>query len=45
MASDPDQEYMYFMGSETRTIDYIPSDESSIPFYSSGYKNQYVFER
>jgi len=33
MASDPDQEYMYFMGSETRTITcYIISEETSIPF-------------
>jgi len=38
-ASNPDQEYIYFKGSET-----LPSacyDESSIPFYSTsnGYKN------
>jgi len=31
-ASDPDQEYMYFMGSETLpSACYIISDESSIP--------------
>jgi len=40
--SDPDQEYIYFMGSETiPSACYILSDESSIPFYSTsnGYKN------
>jgi len=32
-ATDPDQEYMYFMGSETLpSACYILSDESSIPF-------------
>jgi len=37
IASDPDQEYIYFMG-------YILSDESCIPFYSTsnGYKNMYL---
>jgi len=38
--SAPDQEYMYFMGSETLpSACYKLSDESSIPFYStsSGY--------
>jgi len=41
-ASDPDQEYIYFMGSETLpSACYILSDESSIPFYSTsnGYNN------
>jgi len=41
-ARDPDQEYIYFMGSETLpSACYILSDESSIPFYSTsnGYKN------
>jgi len=40
-ASDPDQEYIYFMGSETLpSACYILSDEYSIPFYSTnnGYK-------
>jgi len=33
-ATDPDQEYMYFMASETLpSACYILSDESSIPFY------------
>jgi len=32
-ASDPDQEYIYFMGSETLpSACYILSDESSIPY-------------
>jgi len=47
MASDPDQEYMYFMGSETRTIAcYILSDESNIPFYSTsnGYKHYTAYK-
>jgi len=38
---DPDQEYIYFVGSETLpSACYILSDESSIPFYSTsnGYK-------
>jgi len=36
MASDPDQEYIHFMGSETLpSACYILSDESSIPFYST----------
>jgi len=44
-ASDPDQEYIYFMGSETLpSACYILSDESSIPFYSTSngynYNNQ-----
>jgi len=35
-ASDPDQKYIYFMGSETLlSACYILSDESSIPFYST----------
>jgi len=35
-ASDPDQEYIHFMGSETLpSACYILSNESSIPFYSS----------
>jgi len=41
LASDPDQEYIYFVGSETLPYAcYILSDESSIPFYSTsnGYK-------
>jgi len=34
--SDPDQEYIYFMGSETLpSACYILSDESSIHFYST----------
>jgi len=33
-ASDPDQEYVYFMGSETLPSALQLSDESSIPFYS-----------
>jgi len=34
--SDPDQEYIYFMGSETLpSACYIHSDESSIPIYST----------
>jgi len=34
--SDPDQEYIYFMGSETLpSACYILSDESRIPFYST----------
>jgi len=34
-ASDPDQEYIYFMESETLTSAcYVLSDESSITFYS-----------
>jgi len=39
-ARGPDQEYIYFMGSETLpSACYILSDESSIPFYftSNGY--------
>jgi len=39
---DPDQEYIYFLGSETLpSACYILSDKSSIPFYSTsnGYKN------
>jgi len=39
-ASDPNQEYIYFMGSETLpSACYILSDESSTPFYttSNGY--------
>jgi len=42
-ASDPDQEYIYFVGSITfPSACYILSDESSIPFYSSsnGCNNQ-----
>jgi len=42
LASDPVQEYIYFMGSETLpSACYILSDESSIPFYSTSsvYKN------
>jgi len=42
-ASDPAQEYIYFMGSETLpTASYILSHESSIPYYftSNGYKNK-----
>jgi len=45
-ASDPDQEYMYFMGSETfPSACYILSDESSIPFYSTsnGSCLKYIF--
>jgi len=41
-ASDPDQEYIYFVGSETLpSVCYIPFDKCSIPFYSTsnGYKN------
>jgi len=41
--SDPNQEYIYFMGSETLPFAcYILSDESSIPFYSTsnGYNNK-----
>jgi len=41
-ASDPDQEYIYFMWSDTLpSARFILSDESSIPFYSTsnGYKN------
>jgi len=35
-ASDPDQEYIYFMVSETLlSACYIFSDESFIPFYST----------
>jgi len=35
-ASDPDQEYIYFMGSETLpSACYIVSDESSTSFYST----------
>jgi len=40
-ASDPDQEYIYFIRSETLpSACYILSDETSIPFYSTsnGYK-------
>jgi len=34
--SDPDQEYIYIIGSETYpTTSYILSDESSIPFNST----------
>jgi len=33
-ASDPDEEYIYFVGSETLpSACFILSDESSIPFY------------
>jgi len=42
-ASDPDQEYIYFMGSETLpSACYILSDASSIPFYSTsnGYNKE-----
>jgi len=45
-ASDPDQEYIYFMGSETLpSACYTVSDESSIPFYSTsnGNKNKKAF--
>jgi len=45
-ASDPDQEYIYFMGSETLpSACYILSDESGITFYSTsnGYKNRTTF--
>jgi len=36
MASDPDQGYVYFIGSETLTFTcYILSDESSVPSYSA----------
>jgi len=39
-ASDRDQEYIYFMGSETLpSACYILSEESSIPFYSTS--NEY----
>jgi len=41
--SDPDQEYIYFTGSETvPSACYILSDESSIPIYSTsnGYNNK-----
>jgi len=40
----PDQEYIYFMGSETLpSACYILSDESSIPFYSTS--NGYTYNR
>jgi len=42
-ASDPDQEYIHFMGSETlSSICYIIFDKSNIPFYSTsnGYNNK-----
>jgi len=36
LASDPDQEYIYFVGSETLpSTCYILSDESSLPLYST----------
>jgi len=44
-ASDPDQEYINFMGSETLpSTCYILSDESSIPLCSTskGYKNEII---
>jgi len=41
--SDPDQEYIYFMGSETHSSAcYILADESSLPFYSTS--NGYLFK-
>jgi len=43
-ASDPDQEYIHFKGSETLpSACYILSEESSIPFYSTsnGYNNMH----
>jgi len=42
VASDPDQEYIYFIGLKTiPSTCYILSDESSIPFFSTsnGYNN------
>jgi len=47
-ASDPDQEYIYFVGSETlSSACYILSDESSIPFYSTsnGYNKEERYSR
>jgi len=43
--SDPDEEYVYYMGSEAlpSIFSYFLSDESSIPFYSTS--NGYSFRR
>jgi len=44
-ASDPDQEYIYFMGSETLpSTCYILSDEASIPFYSTSNGCKYIHQ-
>jgi len=41
---DPDQEYIYFMGSETLpSACYILFDESSIPSYSTSNGYNYIF--
>jgi len=38
---DPDQDYIYFMGSETLpSACYILSDESSVPFYSTSNRHK-----
>jgi len=45
-ASNPDQEYIYFMGSETLpSACYILSEESNIPFYSTSKKISIPRER